>query len=331
MKKLMIMLILIVFAGGLSAREEDVRKQILSLYSQKQYQKVLTLLAKQTQLDDRLSQIKYNTYMALKRYDEALTFIDKLISEQGKRQHLLAARVNILLARKQYDAALETNREKDTLSKTKSPWDAVRMAQISIHLLQYEEAIGWLEEAVKRGFIHYRLLAQKQYEPLSEDPKFFQLIESIKLLVGLGKPARTFTADLFGGGAFSLAEQRGKVVLVAFWAYWCKPCKQEAALIRSYYDELKKKGFEVIAVSLDTSRSLFQKYLTREKYPWKWVYSGKGWHDDIVKKYGVISLPSHWIIDREGYLRSMDIKGAELRQTLQHLLTPETESLRKTK
>ena len=324
-------MILVMFGGGLFARKDDLRKQILSLYSQKEYQKVLTLLSEQKTLDDRLNRIKYNTLMALKQYPDALAFIETLMKSQGNKQHLLAAKVNILLARKQYNTALETNRIKDDLAKTKSPWDAIRMAQINLLIKQNEDAMGWLEEAFKRGFIHYRLLAQKQYEPLEENPKFFQLIESIKFFIGLGKPAKTFSANLITGETFSLSKLRGKVVLVSFWAYWCKPCKQESTLIRSYYEEFRGKGFEVIAISLDTNKELFQKYLQEEKFPWKWIYSGKGWEDEIVKKYGVISLPSHWVIDRNGYLRSMDVKGTDLRKAIQQILTGVKESNEKSK
>ena len=70
--------------------------------------------------------------------------------------------------------------------------------------------------------------------------------------VGRGSPAPEFTLDRLAGGApVSLSDLRGRVVLVNFWATWCKPCEDEMPAMERLYRALQAEGFELLAISVD--------------------------------------------------------------------------------
>jgi thiol-disulfide isomerase/thioredoxin len=104
-----------------------------------------------------------------------------------------------------------------------------------------------------------------------------------------------------------LSGQKGKVVLIDFWATWCKPCVEGIPHLKEFYKAFRGKGFEIIGISLDSKKEDVDNYLSKEKLEWKLAYSGKGWFDDTARYYNVNLIPSYWLIDRQGVLRNFGI------------------------
>ena len=73
------------------------------------------------------------------------------------------------------------------------------------------------------------------------------------LALEVGQPAPQLTVQEFDGSSFNLAAERGKVVIVNFWATWCPPCRAELPALKAVYDRYHSKGLELIALSLDRS------------------------------------------------------------------------------
>lgn len=73
-----------------------------------------------------------------------------------------------------------------------------------------------------------------------------------------GETAPTFSLKDLGGRSHTLAQYKGKVVLVNFWATWCEPCKKEFPHFQGFLDKYRKKGFEILAISIDEGRSVSQ-------------------------------------------------------------------------
>jgi peroxiredoxin len=330
MKKLIVMTVIVSFlviwlgTAGADTDSKEWLQRIYRLYGDKQYLEALKAIEdalKALGSSNELLQLKYNIMVKLKRYDEALAFINGEIKKSGESEELLAAKYNLLFLQGNLVEALKVARKKDKLAKSKSPWDCMNIMHVYLRMGSKNDALDWLQEAVSRGFISYRLLQDKKYALLEREKRFYEIIENIKLSIGLGYPAKNFKVKLLGGEDFSLANQRGKVVLIYFWAYWCEPCKQEMPLLDKIYREFKDKGLEIIAISLDSSLEKTKEFTQQAQLQWKHSCSGKVWKDETVTLYGVNSLPSLWVVDTKGILRSFDIKGEELRQVIAALLS----------
>jgi peroxiredoxin len=123
------------------------------------------------------------------------------------------------------------------------------------------------------------------------------------LAIAEGKPAPAFTATLFDGSAFSLAAQRGKVVVLNFWATWCAPCRAEMPAIDAFYRRHRADGLAVVAVSMDRPADEAKARNVMQDYAFAAAFA----HDASFKDYGrVWRLPLTFVIDREGVLRRDD-------------------------
>lgn len=330
MKKIVLLTVIVLFllvhlgtAGADTGKEKRIQK-IYQLYGKKQYLEALQAVddaLKALGSSDQLLQLKYNILVGLKRYDEALAFINGEIKKSGESEELLAAKYSLLLMQGNLVEALKVAKKKDKIAKSKSPWDSMNIMDVYLRMGNKNDALDWLQEAVSRGFISYRLLQDKKYKLLVKEKRFYEIIETIKVSIGLGYPAKNFSIKLLSGEDFTLAQQRGKVVLIYFWAFWCEPCKQEMPHLDQIYREFKDKGLEIVSISLDSSKKKAEEYIQQFKLQWKHSCSGKVWKDETVTRYGVNSLPSLWVVDRKGILRSFDVKGEELRNVIEVLLS----------
>jgi peroxiredoxin len=112
-----------------------------------------------------------------------------------------------------------------------------------------------------------------------------------------------FTA--LDGREVDLAKLRGKVVLLDFWATWCGPCVAALPGVKSTYEELRKADFEIIGISFDQDKAKLEKFVKEKEMPWPQYFDGKYWDNEIGRKYGIASIPTMWLIDKEGVLRDV--------------------------
>lgn len=330
MKKIIVLSVIVSFllihfgTAGADTGKKEWLQRIYRLYGENRYLEALHAVEQALKAmgsSSELLQLKYNILVKLKRYDEALAFINGQIKKSGESEELLAAKYNLLFMQGKLVEALKVAMKKDKLAKNKSPWDCMNIMHVHLRMGNKVDALDWLQEAVSRGFISYRLLQDKKYALLEKDKRFYRIIENIKVSIGLGYPARNFKVKLLGGEDFTLANQRGKVVLIYFWAYWCEPCKQEMPHLDKIYREFRDKGLEIVGISLDSSKKKAEEYIQQYKLHWKHSCSGKVWNDETVTRYGVNTLPSLWVVDRNGILRTFDVKGEELRKVIAALLS----------
>jgi thiol-disulfide isomerase/thioredoxin len=269
----------------------------------------------------KLIHLKFLVLTALDRDKEALAFIDEAIKKQGEKEEFLSARSNVLIKMGNLPEALKTALHKDKIAKTKSPWEAMNILDIHLRMRSKEDALDWLQEAVNRGFISYRILEQKKYSLMHKDKRFYDIIKSIKMSIGLGRRARNFQARLLNGEMFNLWRQKGKVVLVHFWATWCGECYPDIQGLKKSWEQFKDKGLEIISISLDENEKRLKETIGKYKMEWKHSCTGKGWQDPTAVRCGINSVPSYWLVDKKGILRSFNLKGRELNRTIAILLS----------
>ena len=119
-----------------------------------------------------------------------------------------------------------------------------------------------------------------------------------------GTQAPGFTAKTFEGKEVSLADYRGKIVFVDFWASWCSPCRESLPMYDKLAADFGGSDFTVIAVNLDETAADARKFMAEHPVKYTVVQDPDG---DIPKAFGVAGMPSSYLIDRDGTIRQRHI------------------------
>ncbi|MDQ3191410.1 MAG: AhpC/TSA family protein [Bacteroidota bacterium] len=119
---------------------------------------------------------------------------------------------------------------------------------------------------------------------------------------------------------FSLSDLRGNLVLIDFWAAWCKPCRAENPNMVRLYNKYKDKGFTILGVSLDKEKEAWAKAIEEDKLPWNQISDLQFWNSPVVKQYGFSGIPFTVLVDKEGKIIAKGLRGEELENKLEQLL-----------
>jgi thiol-disulfide isomerase/thioredoxin len=115
-----------------------------------------------------------------------------------------------------------------------------------------------------------------------------------------GAPAPPISLPVLGGGTANLAADRGKVVLVNFWATWCEPCKSEMPALQQLANELRGQPFVMYSIDLQEDAeaiTAFQRQFGLNLYV---LLDEEG---NVTRTYGVRGLPATFVVDRAGMVR----------------------------
>ena len=176
----------------------------------------------------------------------------------------------------------------------------------------------------EKAFEQYAALYKKIRDALIgrwPDNEFVQHLDSrlrTSLLPGMEAPEIEMTDR--DGNIRKLSDLRGKVVLIDFWASWCRPCRMENPNVVRLYRLYHFKGFDIFSVSLDNNRDAWLKAITDDHLSWpNHVSDLRGWSSAAGRLYGIQSIPATVLIDKEGKVLARNLRGQELENKLKEI------------
>lgn len=145
-----------------------------------------------------------------------------------------------------------------------------------------------------------------------------EVIANKEFKVGCEAPA--FAISGMDGQEIELKNYAGKYVLLDFWASWCGPCRREMPNVVKLYKECKNKNFEIIGISLDKKESDWKKAVKDLGMTWPQACDFLVWQGPVARKYNLSAVPYTVLINPEGKVVALDLRGQELIDTIKSML-----------
>ena len=117
-------------------------------------------------------------------------------------------------------------------------------------------------------------------------------------------PAPAFSLPARGGATIDLAQYKGQVVMINFWASWCVPCRQEMPLLDSIYKKYKPLGFTLLSVNVEPEQKDAESFLKQTPVTFPVVFDAKS---KVSGLYNVQGMPTTVFVDRKGNVRLMHV------------------------
>jgi thiol-disulfide isomerase/thioredoxin len=214
-------------------------------------------------------------------------------------------------AKKAYKAALDgLDKEAHGLQTLWNAWSSY--AQMLADAELFDEAKAAYEQASAE--IDHPQVAKACEQSIARIEKQAKLIGSEPTAF----PGATKDLD---GKPLSLADYKGKVLLVDFWATWCPPCRAEIPNIVAAYRKWHDRGFEVLGISLDATEdeAELRKYMKDNEMPWRQFFDGKRFENELAQLYEVEGIP-HTLLIKDGKIVKVGLRGEALERALAKLL-----------
>lgn len=178
---------------------------------------------------------------------------------------------------------------------------------------------------VSSRFIEYT--PEEILEVVNGYPEEYREIEEVKAIINyaeealrteVGQPYMDITLPNVEGEEVSLKSvvESNKLVLLDFWASWCRPCMGELPYLVRAYEEFHDKGFEIYGVSLDENAEAWKSAIEKNGMKWVNVSNVTGWDTPAARTYAVTSIPANFLIDSEGKIVAKNLRGEQVMEAI---------------
>ena len=135
--------------------------------------------------------------------------------------------------------------------------------------------------------------------------------DDLRRIVLLGHPVDLRLPAWNGGPPLNLAERRGRVQVLLFWASFSLPSLHELASLQELAAQLGGQPVDFVTVSVDDDRAALTGMIRTATLRWPTGFDGKGWAGEEVRRLGINAVPTVWVLDRKGRLVSLNARGEE--------------------
>jgi peroxiredoxin len=267
----------------------------------------------------------------LEEYDRAAGLSDEFLKKFPKSSRAAEVRGQRLAALIESGRIAQARQEWETLLKQPSIDTMNELLVSGIRLGETYADLGQADEA-KAVYASMKQYLPQAF-PQAEREMFLMQLEQVlaprvSALGWIGQAPPELEGKDLEGQPVSLTDYKGKVVLLDFWATWCRPCLAAMPELLEVYERYHDQGFEIIGISLDADEESLRAYLQQQKLPWRQVWDNQGmpgtqnpFGGPNTRKFDLSGIPATFLIDRDGKIARSGLSGQGLRQAVSRVLS----------
>ncbi|MFO8022675.1 MAG: TlpA disulfide reductase family protein [Perlabentimonas sp.] len=185
----------------------------------------------------------------------------------------------------------------------------------------------------REDFEYFRMVDAALYPLYPENPLVSNLHSNVKKIASQlelydkrqdmfleGEELPNVMLTTIDGDTIDLLDVQGRYKLVDFWATWCNECIPNNTKLKQIYSKFKPKGFEVIQICVDDNEQTLNDYVEQNETPWIMVADYLQWESPVLDSMSINSIPSNYLIDRNGVIKARNLSHKELTLVLDNLL-----------